>query len=221
MKKINFILLSLVVCALLALNIPVEEKTPPAIEEKENLETPIPTTPTAQPLDKQEGESMMKPAWYRYFNPHTVEVKSEKEQAVLQFTEGKPNPSPQFTNYDLVNTSDKTVRVRTQNGSLIMIQEALDKKGKWRPIEYWNYDWGMGSVFDYLELAPKEAILVSVPRYTGDFETQIRLKIKTGEAKEDTDVYYSAPFTGKIDPNQFKIEPDRKTDKISYLGAKE
>lgn len=107
-----------------------------------------------------------------------------------------------FTAY-LVNTTDTTFNAKRQDGSLIMIQEAKNKDGEWQPIEHWIYSGCGNSYFNPLALEPNSFAEVGIIQYTGSFETQLRLKLKYG-----TEVLYSAPFRGSIDPSQMKKETD-------------
>lgn len=183
-----------------------------------SLETKVIQSIAAKlPLDDfQEDKFSMKPAWYRFFNVHTAD-KLPKLGAGLEFKFQEEQNLKGFINCKLINTSEADISIRIQNGSLIMIQEAKNEKGQWQPIEYWDYDWGDGSVFDQLVLGPQKAILISAPQYKGDFETQIRFKLKIGDSIGTEDIYYSPAFAGSISLSQFKINPQFKDNTISYL----
>ncbi len=127
------------------------------------------------------------------------------------FTWLKDSPKDYFTAY-LVNTSDTTFIANRQDGSLIMIQEALNEEGKWQPIEYWVYSGCGNSYFDPLKLDPGKYAMIPVKKYSGSFNTKIRLKLK-----KDNTLFYSTPFEGKIEKSQFKKETG-KVDGILYHG---
>lgn len=116
-----------------------------------------------------------------------------------------------FTGY-LVNTTDSTFTARRQDGSLIMIQEALDSNGTWQPIEYWVYSGCGNSYFSPLKLAPNKCVLIPIKKYSGDFKTQIRLKFKNGNA-----IIYSEPFEGTIVEAQLK-KVTENVNGILYYG---
>lgn len=79
-----------------------------------------------------------------------------------------------------------------------MIQEAKDKTGKWRPIEYWQR--GCQPYFGTIVLKPDFLISTKIYIYKGSFDTELRLKIKNGER-----ISFSKPFKGSININQFNL----------------
>ncbi len=96
----------------------------------------------------------------------------------------------------IVNKSKHSVRVEEQDGRLMIIQEALDKSGQWKPIEFWQFS-GCGNSYGGVALRPEYYIMTKVYKYKGDFETKLRLKMLN-----DTVVYYSQPFIGSINLTQ-------------------
>lgn len=82
------------------------------------------------------------------------------------------------------------------------IQEALDSSGTWRPIEGQPFDfcgngrWGM-------IIHPGEFALFGMIKYSGDYETKIRVRLVNGSS-----IYTSQPVKAKINYAQFKLEPD-------------
>lgn len=135
-----------------------------------------------------------------YFHFNTEETFSNLDS--MGFTWLKGNPQGYFAGY-LVNTTSSTFRAERQDGSLIMIQEALDKDKKWKPIEYWVYSGCGNSYFYPLKLDSGKCVLVPIKKYAGNFKTKIRLKFKYSKA-----VMYSTPFEGAIDEAQFNKETD-------------
>ncbi len=145
-----------------------------------------------------------------YFHFDTKKSPSDKDFAdFVWYNQAKP--SDYFTAY-LVNTSDSSFRAKRQDGSLIMIQEALDKEGKWRPIEYWVYSGCGNSYFDPLELNPGKYVMIPIKKYSGDFETKIRLRFLQGN-----NLYCSEPFNAKIDQSQFEKNTEN-VNGILYHG---
>jgi hypothetical protein len=122
-----------------------------------------------------------------------------------------PNPSKKkefdwLTNYPrsyftahLINASDSIVKIERQDGSLIMIQEAKNEEGEWVPIEHWLYSWCGNSYMNPLVLEHGQKVMIPIKKYSGTFETVVRLKLKIGEV-----LVYSDPFISSIDLNQFK-----------------
>ena len=214
MKKLPLLFIVTGMFGIVALSLPSKEQVSlPNIQAdlQLNLQSQL-TVETSQ-----DEEFTMKPAWYRFFNKHAAgNIKPQKNKS-LQFVFPEEQSQKGFFNFKLANATEEAIKIRIQNGSLIMIQEAKNDKGDWQPIEYWDYDWGNGSVFDEYSLDPKNAILVSAPRYKGNFETDIRFKLKTGDSKEQDDVIYSPVFKGSISLSQFKLNPGKEDKTISYL----
>ena len=144
-----------------------------------------------------------------YFYFKTEE--SPKNLDSLDFFWLKANPEGYFTAY-LVNTSKETFTAKRQDGSLIMIQEALDEEGEWKPIEYWVYS-GCGNSYDNpLELDSGKYVIVPIKKYSGEFKTKIRLKFKYGKK-----IMYSKPFSGSVNLSQFNKE-ENQVYGILYRG---
>ncbi|NJL14969.1 MAG: hypothetical protein HC913_19545 [Microscillaceae bacterium] len=131
---------------------------------------------------------------------------------------GGPTPPRQegFLPFELVNSSLSAKTLTTQNGSLIMIQEALNPQGKWTPIEYWDFNWEIGSDTTQFVLLPQHGVLVMVPVFSGDFATKIRLKLTTSLPPKASQVIYSEVFEGMVKPGQFK-KPESAQANFSYL----
>lgn len=96
----------------------------------------------------------------------------------------------------IVNPTYKTIRVEEQDGRLMIIQEAKDKNGNWRPIEFWQFS-SCGNSYGGVALKPNSYIFTKIVAYRGEFETTLRLKMLN-----DTLVYYSEPFKGSINLTQ-------------------
>ena len=94
-----------------------------------------------------------------------------------------------------------------------MIQEAKNNKGEWQPIEFWQLDWGFGSHLEDLKLQPQQSVLFTAPKFSGNFATEVRFKLKIS-AQE---IYYSETFKAKIDVGHFQITKSNQQKKISYL----
>ncbi len=137
--------------------------------------------------------------------------RSPKNLKSMDFVWLEDDPQGYFTAY-LINTTDSTLTARKQDGSLIMIQEAIDQHGAWKPIEYWVHSGCGNSYFNPLELEPDHYVMIPIKKYTGAWKTQIRLKWKLGGK-----VMYSGSFKGSIDMAQFKMESD-EVHGILYHG---
>lgn len=110
------------------------------------------------------------------------------------------NPDDYFFTY-LVNTTDSSYSVELQDGSLIMIQEAINENGNWMPIEYWVYSGCGNSYFNPLKLESGKTVKIPTKKYSGDFKTQVRLKFRNR-----TQLIYSDPFETSINKSLFKKE---------------
>lgn len=123
-------------------------------------------------------------------------------------------PAAYFMAY-LVNTSDSTFIAERQDRSLIMIQEALDEKRNWEPIEYWSPSSCGLSYQNPLLLESGKYVMVPIKKYSGSFRTRIRLKFKYGD-----EVLYSDSFEGSVNKAQFKKITDEFNLPVSYLNKK-
>lgn len=145
-----------------------------------------------------------------YFQFHTATSPDSLPSRLLRRYEGKPQDY--FICY-LVNNTDSTYLVNRQDGSLIMIREALNEKGSWTPIEYWVYSGCGNSYFNPLELKSGNAVKIPMQKYSGDFNTQIRLKFKNRGQ-----IIYSDPYSGSINKSLFQKETN-EVHGILYHGA--
>ncbi len=81
----------------------------------------------------------------------------------------------------------------------LLIQEAMDTSGRWKPIEHIGI-LGCGNSDHETKLPPNSYLTGSILKYTGNYETQLRLKLRTGEH-----ILYSTPYKGSINLEQFEI----------------
>lgn len=213
MKMKSLPLLFAVIGVVLLFTFSFTDKTSPSNPEVVRASTQVSLSP-----ELSQEKYTMKLAWYRYFNIHkSSQNKNIQSKSPLYFAIKKGEKGSTFINLELVNVSEEIVQLQTQNGSLIMIQEARNQKGQWQPIEYWDFDWGAGSIFEELELKSKEAISISAPLYQGEFKTKFRFKLRGGKTKHQKDLYFSDSFEGSIDPSQFNLAPKMQDESVSYL----
>jgi hypothetical protein len=202
-RKLKVLLFSASILVLGALTIPVKDLQKPEVVKSAN---PSWFKQNAQPV------ATMAPAWYQYFNLKKADNLADKPQTTFKFVK-IGEQADNLSIFNLVNTSAQIQKLATQDGSLIMIQEAKNTQGKWQPIEYWNFDWGMGATFGTLDLPAQHLVLFTAPQYKGNFATEIRFKLKMDEQT----IFYSETFKTKISPSQFRIAEQAKNRKISYL----
>ncbi len=151
-------------------------------------------------------------AWYRYFD---LKEDTEGIQSApnLQIKPETQQTQKGFTIFRISNHSAQTQALKIQDGSLIMIQEALGPEGNWIPVEYWDYDWGFGSEFGELHLKPQHSVRITAPKFEGDFKTKFRLKLKINDTE---DLLYSEEFEGMVSVAQFQ-KPVQAKKTMSYL----
>ncbi len=90
------------------------------------------------------------------------------------------------------NTTD-TISISHQDYKIYILQEAMDKDGIWKPIEYWkNSD--CGNSFGEIKIESYGIIETKSREYNGYFKTKIRFKLSEGNK-----VYYSNAIEGNID----------------------
>jgi hypothetical protein len=131
---------------------------------------------------------------YFHFNTNQSPTKLEFKD----FNWLEKYPVEYFTSY-LVNTSDSIFTALKQDGSLIMIQEALDENGNWNPIEYWVPSYCGNSYDESLKLDSGKCVMIPIKKYSGDFATKIRMRFLYGPS-----ILISDSFDGSIMKSQFK-----------------
>lgn len=125
------------------------------------------------------------------------EIKGFRTQYVKAypvFVYNNSNNSNYFKNYG--NYSNPNSKV------FPMIQEAKDKNGIWKPIEF-SEDIILSPEGNlYYELLPKNFLVTSIIKYKGDYKTKIRVKIVIGK-----EIFYSNEINGTINYSQFDTAP--------------
>ena len=96
---------------------------------------------------------------------------------------------------------------------LPIIQEAKDANGNWKPIEYITLN---GSIlYQRIDLPANYGIEIAAPRYSGEYETDLRLKV----AIMGYGILTSESYKGKINYSQFKIPKSKSLkDRIHFLN---
>ena len=106
-----------------------------------------------------------------------------------------------FNWFLLVNFTDSWVAFECEDSCPRMIQEALDKNGKWRPIEYW-FKSNCSFSYHHCSIESYEYAYYKIRKYDGDFSTFLRVKYKIGDK-----ILYTLPYFGRINESQFE-EPE-------------
>lgn len=113
-----------------------------------------------------------------------------------------------YSIYVFNNTKDSLI-IERQDRSFYLIQEAKNKIGEWKPIEYWRYS-TCGNSYLSDKLKPNGIMKTVSIAYNGDFETQIRFKLLSFNK-----VYYSNPINGFVKLSQFTI-PENINESRNY-----
>lgn len=102
----------------------------------------------------------------------------------------------------LVNETKSIKLLHGKDQHLFALQEAKDSNGTWRPIEMRVPDF-CGNGRWALKIHPNEFAAFAMPKYTGNYETDMRVRLKNGD-----NVLISNAFRGKINYNQFHLKED-------------
>ena len=98
----------------------------------------------------------------------------------------------------LLNSGSAVMKLKTQGGSLIAIKEALTFDNRWKPVEYWSYDW-CGNSFTELQLMPQQMVIFYTRKQYGMVANKLRVRLRT----ESIGVILSIPFEGRFDEDYF------------------
>jgi len=99
----------------------------------------------------------------------------------------------------ITNLSAKNVAtLKTQDGSIMMVVQALDQNNQWKPIEYWSNSWCGNSYFTYM-IPPRHMLMTRGIKCSGDFYTKCRLKVSN-----NSDSIFSNEFHMSINETQFE-----------------
>jgi hypothetical protein len=99
----------------------------------------------------------------------------------------------------VVNKTSESISIATQDWSLFLIQEAKNKNGEWKPVEYWQYS-TCGNSYLSENIEPNEILKTESVIYFGDFKTEIRFKLLNNDQ-----IYYSNSIHGFVNISQFSI----------------
>ncbi len=106
----------------------------------------------------------------------------------------------------LINNTSDTVVLQAQDSRLYINLQALDKNNEWRDIEYLPSSW-CGNSYHTLALPGKSYWSFTIPRYEGEVQTMIRVKLSLDGPRvrkhAKPRLIYSYPIRGSINPGQF------------------
>ena len=104
----------------------------------------------------------------------------------------------------IINLTNVEITVKHPKYRLELVQEALDKDNEWKRIEtVFKAPKAASSSMTVHTLKPGQFILTTIYKYKGDFKTQLRLKLISGDK-----LYYSQPFNGTINSSQIMATKD-------------
>lgn len=106
----------------------------------------------------------------------------------------------------ICNDSLNTRNLQLQDSRLVLIQEAKDSSGAWRPIEYFIHS-TCGMSYTNIEIPHNYCLDGLIAKYGGDFKTEFRVKLLF-----NGQILYSNVFEGMINMSQFESKdshPDR------------
>lgn len=107
------------------------------------------------------------------------------------------------------NKTDVSITLQTEDENIVMIQEALDRNGTWRPVEYFIHS-DCGVSYKTVEIPPHYQFEILIAKYCGEFKTKMRVRISL-----NVKIYISDEYDGFINFGQFECKPIFKD--LNYL----
>ncbi|HJS52750.1 MAG TPA: hypothetical protein VJ781_12685 [Pyrinomonadaceae bacterium] len=104
----------------------------------------------------------------------------------------------------LINTTGEPVSFSASDSRLYIIQEAIDRDGKWKPVEYLPSSW-CGNSYHNIFLGTNEYWEFAAPRFNGVQKTRLRFRLQASN-REKTAFIHSNEFEGGVNPKQFTVE---------------
>lgn len=113
----------------------------------------------------------------------------------------------------LVNATNNQVGFPASDSRLSILQEALDRDGKWKPIEYLPSSW-CGNSYHTVFLDANEYWEFAAARVTGEFKTKLRFRLDMRKSKTPQAPIYSNEFDGSVNTKQFAVQQGHKPTSI-------
>lgn len=104
----------------------------------------------------------------------------------------------------LVNTTGDAVGFSASDSRLYIVQEAIDRDGKWKPVEYLPSSW-CGNSYHSVFLGPNEYWEFAAAKLTGTNKTKLRFRLQMFKGEKQSFVY-SNEFAGSVNPKQFTVQ---------------
>ena len=105
----------------------------------------------------------------------------------------------------LINGTNEPAGFSASDSRLYIVQEALDRRGQWKPIEYLPSSW-CGNSYHTVFLGPNEYWEFAAARYTGKFKTRLRFRLDWQKSETEKITIYSNEFEGSVNAHQFTIQ---------------
>ncbi len=131
------------------------------------------------------------------FPPSPILFDEHKTDSIFEIWKKRPRNYVKAYPIFIKNITRDTVHIDNQDGDIFLIQEAKNKEGEWKPIEYWRYS-TCGNSYGTTSIGQNDILIIKKTKYRGLFKTQMRLKLKTNNK-----IIYSKPFDGSINVEQF------------------
>jgi hypothetical protein len=141
-----------------------------------------------------------KPIWASYLFHNELSGKNRVLQDDTLIQQVKSFPI-----YVANMSKNQYASLETQDGSIVVIVEAVDREGQWKPIEYWSHSW-CGNSYYTMMIPPRHMLMTRGIKCSGDFYTTCRLKLSNSQ-----DSIFSNEFQMSINETQFSmpLEKDR------------
>lgn len=97
------------------------------------------------------------------------------------------------------NNKYKTLKLIPEDNSLYIIQEALNQKKEWKPIEFWGYSTCGNSYENKIIFEPKSILHLTTMKYSGGFKTKIRFRLLL-----ENKIYFSNELPSTINLSKFE-----------------
>jgi hypothetical protein len=107
----------------------------------------------------------------------------------------------------LINRTRSELVLAASDSRIAIVQEALDEKGQWRPVEYLPSSW-CGNSYHRVFLPAGHYWEFSAPRYSGTIKTKLRFVL---QGKQPV---YSNVFDGTINAKQFTVQQGHRPTSI-------
>lgn len=132
--------------------------------------------------------------------------------SILVFAETKNDSI--FSIY-IKNNEKKSLKIFPQDNSLYLIQEALNEKNEWKPIEFWGYSTCGNSYDKTINLEPQKIIHLTTDRYSGNFKTRIRFRLLLDKMNYFSNEIPSTINKSKFEKSKWFLEFSKLFTKIS------